>query len=37
MVYAQSVPESQLSLLHAAKHCALSPRTLCHRIEALTL
>lgn len=36
LVYAQSVPASQLSLAQAAKHCALSPRTLCRRIEAST-
>jgi transcriptional regulator GlxA family with amidase domain len=36
LAYVQSVPASQLSLAHAAKHCAFSPRTLSRRIEALT-
>ncbi|AKQ68323.1 Transcriptional regulator, AraC family [Myxococcus hansupus] len=36
LVYAQSVPASELSLTRAAEHCAVSPRTLCRQIEAHT-
>ncbi|MFP2957151.1 helix-turn-helix domain-containing protein [Myxococcus sp. 1LA] len=36
LMYAQSLPASELSLARAAEHCAVSPRTLCRQIEAQT-